>query len=133
MYKLLSNLLIFFFTLSYLFTIHPNHCLPSLLSFQSLPLTSTFSSPCTHPPLLRRGEAYPEYHPALAFQATVGLSSSSSTEARRGSPVRRKGPKGRQCHERQALLLLLGVSHEDLTAHLLHMCGGPRSGSLLGS
>jgi hypothetical protein len=53
--------------------------------------------PCTFPPFLFRERGCSHaYQPTLAYQVTVGLgASSSSTEARQGSPVRERGSKGR--------------------------------------
>ena len=54
----------------------------------------------------------------------VGLGSSSPIETRRGSPVLAKSLKGNQQSHKQPLLSLLGVSHKDQAAQLLHMCLG---------
>lgn len=56
----------------------------------------------------------------------VGLGTSPIV-ARQGSTVRGMGSKDRQQSQRQPLLLLLVVPHEDLHAQLLHMCKGPKS------
>lgn len=63
----------------------------------------------------------------LAHHVSGGLSSSSPTEVRQGSPVRVTGSTGRQQSQRRPSFQLLGDPHEDRAAHLLHMCGGPRS------
>ncbi|XP_051017847.1 binder of sperm protein homolog 2-like [Acomys russatus] len=49
----------------------------------------------------------------MAYQVAVILDTTSSIESGQGSPVRKKEFKHRQCSQRQLLLLLLGVSHED--------------------
>ena len=84
--------------------------------------------PSSRPPFLfRKGEASHGYQPALAYQVAVRPGASSPIVARQGSPVRDKGPKGRQWSQRQPLFLLLGVPHEDSDAQLLSMCQDPRS------
>jgi hypothetical protein len=45
----------------------------------------------------------------MAYEVAVRLGTSSPIEARQGNPVGGKGPKGRQQHQRQLLLPLLGV------------------------
>jgi hypothetical protein len=86
---------------------------PSSPSSQ-LPLPSHSSPP---PFLLREGEA-------ISGHTCVGMSSYSRTsliELRQGSPVRRRGSKGRQQIQRQLLLQLLKEQQVDQAAHLLHM------------
>jgi hypothetical protein len=46
--------------------------------------------------LLREGEASLGYHPTVGHGVSAVLSTSSSTEAQRGSPSRRRGSNGRQ-------------------------------------
>jgi hypothetical protein len=69
------------------------------------------------------------YHlpPLPVYQLTVELHTSSRAEARHGSSVKGMGCMGRQQIRAQPPLQLLGDPHEDQDAHLLHICGGPRS------
>lgn len=62
------------------------------------------------------------------LQVAVGLGTSSSTEARQGCPLGVWKPQaGRQQTQKQPLLQLLGNTHENQDAHLLHMWNGSRS------
>lgn len=72
--------------------------------------------------LFRKREASHGYQPALAHQDAVKLGVSSPIEAGGGSPVGAKFHKRNQQSHRQPLLPLLGVSHEDQAAQLLHLC-----------
>jgi hypothetical protein len=105
----------------------------------ALPPSSTLSptlSPQLSPSppfLLREVEASHSYPPTLAYQVAVGLDTSSPIEARQNSPVRGKGPKGRQQSQRYPLLLLLGNRHEKQAAHILHMCRRPPCSLVVGS
>lgn len=65
-----------------------------------LSLLTFFPSFLLLPFLLRKGEASNGYQPTLAYQVAVGQGASSSIEARQGSSVRGKGPKGRQLNQR---------------------------------
>jgi len=94
-------------------------CLPSL----SLPLPS----PYTPPFLIREEGTSHRYQPALAT-CLVEDWASSSTEARQGCPVRGKGSKDGQQSQRQPLLLLLEVPHEDQTVFLASVARNPQSG-----
>ena len=67
------------------------------------------------PFLFRKRQVSHGYQPALAHQVAVRLGASSPIEARQGSP---KGPKDRQQSQRQPLLPLLGVPHEDQAVQL---------------
>ena len=89
----------------------------SPLSFLS---SSTLPHPLSHYTLPCSG-----YQPTLAHQISLGLSTSSPTEAREGILTRRKGSKGRQ--QREFPLQLLENLREDQAAHLLNMRKGPRS------
>lgn len=71
----------------------------SLFSSWSYPWKPPF--PITPFPFSERGKPPHGYHPSLAHQITVGWGASSPTEAWRGSPARRNGPKGRQQSQRQ--------------------------------
>lgn len=64
---------------------------------------------------------YPGLNYTLKLTVGVGLGA-SSIGARQGSPVKAKQPKGRQQSQRQLLLLLLGVPHEDQAICLWYMC-----------
>lgn len=97
-----------FLLIKFLFTLYPDHSFPSLFS-QALA------------------------HPSPSAQKKRGLPWTSTCLSRcilfylGDSPVRGKGSNGRQQSQRHPLLLLLGISHEDPIAKLLHMCRGPRS------
>jgi hypothetical protein len=63
----------------------------------------------------------------LACQMAEGLGASSPIEPRHTNPVRGLKSKGRQQSQRQPLLQLLGVPHEDQETCMLHIYKGPGS------
>ena len=102
---------------------------PSIHPFY-IPAPLLLPVPPSGPPLpqislfQRRGGPHGYYPPA--HQVAVGLNTSFTTEARQGSPARRKGSKGRQQSQRQLPLQLLGDPYEATAIHL-QMCRGPRA------
>lgn len=109
--------LFFKFTLHTFSLIAPIPPLFSVPPLQIFPPTGPSSSP-------QRMGALLGYHLTLGHPVLVGLGASSSTEAQPGCSVRGRGSKGRKQRQKQPLLHLLGVSHEDQAAHLLQMCRG---------
>ena len=108
------------FLFIHLFTLYLDESFPCLRSSQLLPPSS---SPSMSPPFLLREEKTSHgCKPTLAYQVVIGLGTSSSTEARQGCPIKGKESKGRQQSQRQPLLLLLEVPHEDQAIHLLQIC-----------
>ena len=93
-------------------SVSPSFSPPSLFS-------PTFPPPSTPLPFLfKRREASQGYQLALAYRIALRLGASSPIEARQGSPVGEKGPKGRQQNQRQPLLPLLRVPIEDQAVQL---------------
>lgn len=102
----------FILFINYVFTLNPDCSFPpsSPPSTPPHPLPFPFSSE----------KASHGYLPALAYQTAVRLGASSPIKARRGSPVRGEGPKGRKKSQRQPLLLVLGILHEDRATQSIH-------------
>lgn len=108
----------FLFTLTYLLYIlipvSPPFSLPSPFLCHSLFSFSPQKKGASH-----------RYQAAFAYQVAVGLSVSSPIEPRQGSLVRGKRSKGRQQNQRQPLLLLLGILHEDHVCYIYVRGLGP--------
>lgn len=81
---------------------------PNPFLFPALPY-----SPSLFP---QRRKSLPWILTCFAYQFSVALDTFSPTESRYGSPVRGKGSKGRQENQRQPLLLMLEVPHNNLDA-----------------
>ena len=97
----------------------------TLLPLPLVPPQSHAPSPfLSSPSLQRRGRIAHEYQPALAYQVEAGLSISSSTKARQGSPARGRGSTGRQQSQRQPLLLNCWVTHMKINLHVYYKCVG---------
>lgn len=113
--------------------------LPQLLFFNNLFVHFTFqlqsppsflpqSCPYKYPP------TNPSSHSSQRRQNLLGHHPGKSSSSRTshilfhwGSPGRGRGSNGRHQSQRQPPLQLLGDTHEDQTAHLLHMYKGCRS------
>lgn len=102
----------------FIWFLHPSQSSPpSPLPGSSPPL------PTIPPPLflIRCRWASHGYQLAMGYQVPMRLGSSYSIKAERGNPVGGKGSQNRQHSQRQLLLSLLGVSHEDTYITLTYM------------
>lgn len=112
----------YFFFLIYLFNFTSQTPLPLPPLLPVLP--SSISPPSVPWPfLLRKGEAFHGYQPTLAYKVILRLGTSSSVEARQGSPV--SGKESKTEWEIAPALFVRGP------ALLLHMCKGLRSMSFM--
>jgi hypothetical protein len=107
----------------YLFVCLFIHFIPDHCSLSHPAHTHTVPPPTLLPFSFERMKAPLAYYPTLVNQVSVELGKTSPTEARQGSPVREHIPQTGNSFRDSPLLQLLGISHKDHAAYLLHICG----------